>query len=775
MSMKLEKPKFTGARVSRVEDARLLRGQGRYLDDINVPGIYEIAFVRANRAAAKIISIDTSAAAALPGVKAVFTAENCAYQMDTPSFHISQSVLAKDEVRHVGEAVVAIVADNRYTAEDAAELVKIQYESMSVVLGMESALDESVRRVHSHRANTFYHNEKKTDGFDEAFAAAPHHTNVTFKTNRQTGVPLETRGCAAMPDPASDRLTVYCSHQSPHQFRTDLTQVMNLSENQVRVVVPEVGGAFGIKAMFYPEYVVVTHAAKVLKRPVKWISDRTECLLTDCHARDNIHEVDIAYDDEGRVIAVKDRVVADTGAYPIMGFPGAVGETGWATNMLPGPYKIEHVALHVDCVFSNKTPVGAYRGVGGPVGAQVQEGIMEAVALELGKDPADVRRVNFIQDSDFPYKTATGNLYDPGSYAASMERSLELIGYADFRAQQAELRKQGKFQGIGICVFVEPTAMNSSEAGSTPYEAATIRIEPNGTVTAAFGLGPSGQGHETTMAQLIADDLGIDVSDIVVLHGDTDSAPFGGGTGGSRSGTIGGGAAKLAAKEMRAKLAKLSAHLLEASEDDIELKDGKASVAGVPSKAFTMKELASIAYTEVKKLPEGMQPGLEVTMRYNPPMAVTYSNGTHVAKVEVDTTTGFVRVLDYVVVNDCGNLINPTIVEGQIHGGVAQGLGSAFLEEFKYDADGQVLNLSLADYLLPSMTEVPRMVVEHLVTPSENDGGFKGMGEGSLIGAPAALANAVTDAMAPWNVFVTEIPVRPEDVLEWVSSGVNGQ
>lgn len=768
MSINLEKPRFTGARVSRVEDARLLRGQGRYLDDINVPGMLEMAFVRSNRAAAKIISIDTSAAEALPGVKAVFTAETCNYTLDTPNFQISQPVLARGEVRHVGEAVVAIVADNRYTAEDAAELVKIQYESLPVVLGMESALGEDVRRVHDHRSNTFYHSERKTNGFDEAFNSAPHHLNVTFVTNRQTGVPMETRGCAAMPDPASERLTVYCSHQSPHQFRTDLTQVMNLSENQVRVVVPEVGGAFGIKAMFYPEYVVVTHAAKVLKRGVKWISDRTESLLTDCHARDNIHEVDVAYDEDGRVIAVKDRVVADTGAYPIMGFPGAVGEVGWATSMLPGPYKLDHIALNIDCVFSNKAPVGAYRGVGGPVGAQVQEGMMDAVAIALGKDPADVRRVNLLQDSDFPYKTATRRVYDLGSYAESMERALELIGYDQFRAEQPKLWAQGKYQGIGICVFVEPSAMNSSEAGSTPYEAATIRIEPNGTVTAAFGLGPSGQGHETTMAQIIADELGIDLADIVVLHGDTDSAPFGGGTGGSRSGTIGGGAAMLAAKEMRAKLAQMSAHLLEASEEDIEFKDGQASVAGVPSKAFSVKELASIAYTDVKKLPEGMQPGLEVTMRYNPPLAVTYSNGTHVAKVEVDTTTGFVKVLDYVVVNDCGNLINPTIVEGQIHGGIAQGLGSAFLEEFKYDNDGQILNLSLADYLLPAMTEVPRMVVEHLVTPSENAGGYKGMGEGSLIGGPAALANAVTDALRPFNVLVTEIPVRPQDVLQWV-------
>lgn len=768
MAMRLTKPRFSGGRVTRIEDARLLRGQGRYVDDIAVPGMLEMAFVRSNRAAAKILSIDTSQAARLPGVKAIFTADNCPFTLDTPDYGISQPALAKDEVRHVGEAIVAIVADNRYIAEDAADLVKVQYEVLPPVMDMEAAAQESPRRVHAHRANVFHRRDSRTDGFDEAFARAPHRARAAFRTHRQTGVPMETRGCAAMIDPASERVTVYVSHQSPHQFRTDLTGVLGLSENALRVVVPEVGGAFGIKAMFYPEYVVVTHAAMVLRRPVKWVSDRTECLLADCHARENLHDVEVAFDDDGRIVAVRDRVVSDTGAYPIMGFPGAVGETGWATEMLPGPYRIPHAHILTDCVFSNKTPVGAYRGVGGPVGAQVQEGMIELVARSLGKDPADVRRVNMIRPEDFPYHTATGQTYDPGSYGESMEEALRLIGYDEFREEQDRLRREGRYQGIGICVFVEPSAGISSEAGSIPYEAATIRLEPNGTVTAAVGLGPSGQGHETTMAQLIADEIGVDVKDIVVLHGDTDSAPFGGGTGGSRSGVIGGGAALGAAREMKAKLARLAAHLLEASEADIELKDGQAQVAGVPARGYSIRDLATIAYKDVARLPEGMQPGLEVVYRYKPPMTVTYSNGTHVAKVEVDVRTGFVKVLDYVAVNDCGNLINPMIVEGQIHGGVAQGIGSAFLEELRYDEDGQLTTLSLSDYLLPACTEVPRMRVRHLVTPSGNDGGFKGMGEGSLIGAPPALANAVTDALAPFGVLVTDIPIRPEQIVAWV-------
>lgn len=768
---KLSKPRFTGARVTRMEDDRLLKGQGRYLDDIALPGMLEMAFVRSNRSAAKLTSINVDKARAYPGVIAVFTAENCDYVMRDDKYDISQPVLAADEVRYVGEPIVAIVAENRYVAEDAAELVEIGYESLPPVLSQADALSDK-RRVHSHRPNLFEHWETITDGVEDVFASAQHRASVRFQTHRQTGVPMETRGCAAMTDPFTGRLTVYVSHQSPHNFRSDLISVMGLDEHQVRIVVPEVGGAFGIKAMFYAEYVVVTHAASVLRRPVKWVSDRTESLLSDCHARDNVHEIEVAFNDDGKILAVRDHVIGDTGAYPILGFPGAVGEAGWATDFLTGPYKIPYVSITVDCVFSNKTPVGAYRGVGGPVGAQVQEGYVDLVARKLGMDPADVRRVNMIQPEDFPYQTATGPLYDPGSYGESLEEALKLIGYDTFRSEQAAARREGRYLGIGMCVFVEPSAGVSSEAGSTPYEAVTLRFEPSGKITAATGLGPSGQGHETTLAQLIADELGVQVSDIVVLHGDTDSAPFGGGTGGSRSATIGGGAALKAAREMRGKLAKIAAHLLEASEEDIEFDDGSAHVAGVPTKGYTLAQLAKLAYTDIGKLPDGMEPGLEVVSRYRPPMSVTHSNGAHVAKVEVDIETGLVKVLDYVAVNDCGVLINPMIVEGQIHGGVAQGIGSTFLEELRYDDAGQLTTTSFQEYLMPAMTDVPRMKTKHLVTPSGNDGGFKGMGEGSLIAGPPSLAGAVSDALAPFGVFVTDIPVLPQHIIEWTKDKV---
>ncbi len=770
MAMQELKPKFTGSRITRMEDPRLLSGQGRYLDDIQIPGMLEAAFVRSNRPAAKITSIDVSNALKVPGVKAVLTGDDCPIVLYSQDLGLGQPVLAKNEVRYVGEPIVAVIAENRYIAEDAAELVRISYEAIDPVLTIQEAMSEGARQVHEGKPNVFFHQDYQTSGFDEAFANAPHRLAATFVTNRQAGVTMEARACAAMTDPASGRLTFYVSHQSPHAVRGQLSELLGLPENMLRIVVPEVGGAFGIKATLYPEYLVVATAAMKLRKPVKWLSDRTESLLADVHSRDDIHDVEVAYDGEGNIIALRDHLMAGQGAYPAVPFVGAVGETVLASKVLTGPYKIPHLSYTIDCAYSNKTPMGAYRGVWGPIASFIQEGVVDRIARAVGKDPAEIRRINMIQPEDFPYKNAAKWTYDEGSYGESMESALRLVDYENFRAKQEELRKQGRYIGVGISVFVEPTAMAASEAGSVGYEAATIRIEPTGTVTAALGLGPSGQGHETTMAQLIADELGVDISDVVVLHGDTDSAPYGGGTGGSRSGTIGGGAAIHAGRLVKEKLVKLAAHLLEASESDIEIEEGKAHVAGVPARGFTIRELAQIAYTDVRRLPEGMTPGLEVVARYQPKAPRTFSNGTHIAVVEVDVKTGLITSLDYAVANDCGNLINPMVVEGQIHGGVAQGLGAAYLEKLRYDEDGQLITTSLMDYLVPVSTEVPRMKVEHLVTPSESEGGFKGMGEGSLIAAPAAFANAVSDALAPFGVFVGELPVTPDQVLNWVNS-----
>lgn len=765
------RPQMMGARVSRLEDPRLLSGQARFLDDIQVPGMLEVAFVRSPHAAAKILSIDVEEARRLPGVYAVMTHQECPIMLwNKESYKVGQPALANGEVAFVGQTVAAIIAENRYIAEDAAELVRVEYQAIVPVLDMREAIQEEPRRVHDHAENVFFQKSRQTPGFDEAFAAAPHHVTASFRTNRQTAVTMEPRGTAAMLDAASGRLTVYASTQSPHRMREDISNLLDIPEHLVRIIVPEVGGGFGMKAACYPEDVVVAQAALRYRKPVKWISDRLESLESDVHARDDIHDVEVAFDDNGKIIAIKDHLMADGGAYPAYPWSGAEGETGLAARVLTGPYDIPYLATDIDCTYSNKTPLGSYRGVWGPIASFIQEGLVDRVARHLNLDPAEVRRRNMIRKEQFPYRNAARMIYDEGSYLESMEEALKLIGYEDFRKRQVELRQQGRYVGVGISVFVEPTAMASSEAGEVGYESCTIRIEPSGRVTAAFGLGPSGQGHETTMAQILSDQLGVPLEDIVVLHGDTDSAPYGGGTGGSRSGPIGGGAALVAGRQMRERLIKYAAHLLEAGEDDIELGDGKAWVAGVPDRSLTIRTIAQTAYMDVSKIPEGLPIGLEITGRYLPKRPVTFSNGTHIAEVEVDVHTGVVQVTRYAVANDCGRVINPTIVEGQIHGGVAQGIGAAVLEALRYDEDGQLVTTSLLDYLLPESTDVPRIDVHHIETPSEGEGGIKGMAEGSLIAAPAAVACAISDALAPFGGMVDTLPVTPDMVLKMVQN-----
>lgn len=765
--MEQGRPQWTGARVARVEDARLLSGRARYLDDLPLPGCLEVAFVRSPHAHARIRRIDTRLAQAMPGVVAVWTFSDCPVRLlQSGVYLVGQPTLADGEVRYVGEPVVAVFAADRYLAEDAAEAVEVDYEPLPAYVDLAAIVEHPEWTVHPPGDNRYVHREYATEGFDRVFAQAPHRLRVRFRTRRQTAVTLEPRGAAAVFDATSERLTFYASTQSPHRMRGDLAKFLGLSDHRVRVVVPEVGGGFGMKANTYPEDIVVAWAALRLGRPVRWVSDRMESLLADAHARDDIHDVEVAFDGEGRIWAIADHLMADGGAYPGYPFSGAVGETGLAAQVLTGPYDIPHLKTTIDCVFSHKTPLGAYRGVWGPIASFVQEGIVDRVARAVGKDPAEVRRLQLIDQ--FPYRNPAGLIYDPGSYRASMEQALKAIEYDRWREEQRRRWAEGRYLGIGISVFVEPSAMAASESGSIPYEAATLRMEPSGKVTASLGLGPTGQGHETTMAQLIADALGVAVEDVVVLHGDTDSAPLGGGTGGSRSATIGGGAALTAAERLAEKVRRVAAHLLEADYQDVVLAQGQAYVRGVPSRAVPLSEIARIAYTDVVRLGPEFEPGLEVTARYRPPLPMTFSNGTHVAVVEVDIETGLVKVLRYAVVNDCGTLINPQIVEGQIVGGVAQGVGSAFLEELVYSEDGQLTTTTLLDYRLPEATDVPPVEIQHLITPSAALGGMKGMGEGSLIAAPAALVGAVNDALAPFAVWFSEIPITPEAIVRAV-------
>lgn len=759
-------PHFVGARIPRTEDSRLLRGEAQYLDDIQIPNLLEMAFVRSPYAAARILSVDSSAAWNIPGVRAVFTFADMPFVLpqNGPS-PIDQPVLARERVRHAGEAVVAVVAESRYIAEDACEAVHVAYTPEEPVLDMQAAQKDRPRRVHDAAPNVFYHQEYETEGFQAAFDTAPHRLTMTFQTTRQTACSLETRGIIAAADPFSGRMTVYCGTQSPHRLRGDLAEMLQMEEHLLRVIVPEVGGAFGMKAATYPEYLAVVQAARLLRQPVKWTADRVESFLSDVHARDDIHDLEVAFDQRGQIIAVKDHLMADGGAYASYPFSGAIGETSLAAKVITGPYDIAHLSTVIDCTYSNKVPLGAYRGVWGPVASFVQEGMVDRIAQFLHLDAAEVRRTNLVQPNQLPYRNAAGMLYDSGSFTESFEHALAQLDYTRWRATQEQARRVGKYLGIGLSNFVEPTAMASSEAGSIGYESCSVRVEPSGTVTAWLGLGPSGQGHETTMAQVLADQLGVDLEHIVVLHGDTDAAPLGGGTGGSRSGPLGGGAAMQAGRKMRERLDVYAAHMLEAAVEDIAWEHGRAHVRGVYARHVSLRDIARIAYNDVRQIPSGLPIGLEVTERYQPPRPVSFSNGTHAAVVEVNPSTGQVTVLDYVVVNDCGTLINPLIVEGQIHGGVAQGVGAALLESLVYDDSGQLLTTTLMDYLLPSAPLVPRMRIEHLVTPSDGALGVKGMGEGSLIASPAAIAGAVNDALSPWGVSFERLPIAPRDIV----------
>jgi carbon-monoxide dehydrogenase large subunit len=774
VSVTVPTAKFFGARVRRLEDPRFLTGRGRYLDDIVLPGMLHAAFVRSPHARARIEAVDVSRALEMPGVVDVLTGAELAAAglfLQGPSMYgFRMPILAHDEVRYVGEPVALVVARSRYEAEDAAEAVRVAYRPLPPVVDMEAARRDE-ERVHAGRSNVFFRKTYATPDIDRVFAEAPVTLTARFRSQRHTAVTLEPRGCIADFDPGTKSSTFYVSTQSPHNVRTTLAELFGWPEHTLRVVAPDVGGGFGMKAAIYPDEVAVLLMSRRLGRPVKWVSDRRESLLADVHARDDLARVEVAADREGHILAVRVHIMADAGAYPAFPYTAATSETAFAAQMMPGPYRIRHFAFTAEAILTNKAPFGAYRGVWGPIASFVQEGIVDRVARALGLDPVEVRRRNMIRRDEFPWRSATGMEYDPGSYLESMEKALAMAGYEAFRERQARLRAEGRLVGIGVSVFVEPTAFAGSEAGDIPYESCLLRVEPSGQVIAFTGLGPSGQGHETTLAQIIADELGIRPEDVIVHHGDTSTAPYGGGTGGSRSGLTGGGAAKAAAVQVKDKIRRIAAHLLEASPDDIVLEDGMVFVAGVKERGLPLREVANAAYMQVGNLPEGVEPGLEALGRYRPAREITFSNGCHVATVEVDPKTGRVTVTGYWVANDCGRVINPTIVEGQIHGGVAQGIGSTFLEHLVYDESGQLLTTTLMDYLLPTATEVPTIEVAHIETPSESFGGVKGMGEGSLIAAPAALAGAVSDALAPYGAFVSELPLTPDRVLGLIEGG----
>jgi aerobic carbon-monoxide dehydrogenase large subunit len=762
--------RYTGERLKRLEDPRLLRGQGRYLDDLVLPRMLALAFVRSPHAHAAIRALDHGAARGLAGVTAVVTGADLRGSVKPLAPRLAGAgftptawpALAEGDVRFAGQAVAAVIAATPYVAADAVDRVRVEYEPRAVVADVDAALaagDVIFRRAY------------RQGDVDAVFARAPVVLRERFSHGRCAAVPLEPRGVAA--DWDGDTLTVWASTQVPSALRSALAANLGLDETRVRVIAPDVGGGFGLKTHIFPEELAVAAIARRLGRPVKWLETRREQLAAGSHAREQRMDVEVAADADGVVRGLRARAVSDAGAYHIFPLTAALEPLGSA-SILPGPYRVEVYEYEVVAVRTNKPPLGAYRGVGMTMGAFVMERLLDLVAERLGADPADVRRRNLIPRDAYPFVSASGITYDSGDFPKALEQALALAGYDALRREQAAARAAGRLLGVGVACYTEYTGMGSDvfrRRGMEDVrgvESATVTMEPDGAVRCATSFPSQGQGHATTIAQVVADCLGVALARVRLAPADTAMTPAGSGTFGSRGAVCIGGTVVVAAGRVRARLQALAAGRLEAAVEDVVLEDGRAYVRGLPDRHLTMAELAALAYSPPRGgLPRDVEPGLSATVSFDPP-GPTFSGAVHVAAVEVDAATGRVRVLRYVVVEDCGPVVNPTIVEGQVHGAVAQGLGETLQEAIVYDGDGQLLTGTLMDYALPKADDVPSFEIGHLETPSPlMPGGVKGMGEGGTIGAPAALANAVADAVRPLGVRIIALPIRPESLVSF--------
>lgn len=778
-------PRFFGQRVKRLEDPRFLMGDAHYVDDIVLPRMLFASFVRSTEPHARITAVDVSpvletegVVAALTGADIVDRALPIRSDSTMPTWQGSALLaLAADKVRFVGEGVAVVAAEDRYLAEDAAELVEVDYEPLPPVASIEVAMQPGAAKVHDDwEDNFFVKRHFESDGFEDAFASAARHQQHTYRMARHSGIPMETRGCIAQWDKAERKLTLWTASQIPHLVRTGLADVLRLPEHRVRVIAPDVGGGFGIKGHLWPEEIACALLAMETGRPVKWIEDRREHMLASVHAREHTHEIEVAYDDDGIVHALRARIYVDCGAYSMYPWTSTM-DTGMALGILPGPYRIRHYAVDAFSVSTNKCPLGPYRGVARPAACFSIERTMDAIADDLRLDRAEVRRRNLVRPEDFPYTSVTGLYYDSGSYVESLDLALEKAGYDDLRAEQARGREQGRYLGIGVTTYTEQTAHTTTEfmkrgiPMTFGFETATVRMDPSARVTVHASIHSHGQGLETTLAQIAADELGLPLANVRVSFGDTDEVIYGSGTFASRSAVLCGGATHLAAREMGSKLKRLVGHVLEAAPEDVVLESGLGFVRGSPSLSVDLVEVARWTYHNPQNLPAGETPILESTRTYDaPPGTGTFANSAMVALVDVDPETGFVEIKRLVVVEDCGRLINPLIVDGQVHGGVAQGIGSALLEAFVYDENGQMLTTTFMDYLLPGSTDVPLIEVHHLETPAPTTiNGVKGMGEGGAIGPGAVITSAVEDALRPFtDAHFNELPLTPERLLHWL-------
>ncbi len=777
--------KYVGARVRRKEDPRLITGSSTYVGDIKLPGLLHCAILRSPYAHARINGIDASAALALPGVVAVYTGEQMKKMVgpmagggggegsveEEAAENVSgkttekeqQYPLAVGKVRHVGEQVAAVVATDMYVARDAVDLIAVDWEPLPVAATLAAAMAAGAPLVYGDKADNIGLKWQKTTGdVDAAFAEAEKDgivLDLHIVSQRLAAVPMEGRAVAAMWDAWQGAMTVWSSNQNPHSVRSTIAMVLGMAEPDVRVIAPEVGGGFGVKIGAYPEDIIVAAIARELKRPVKWIESRGENMLATNHGRDQEIQVQVAARKDGTVIGLKEEITANIGAYPL-----AAGLPVLTAQMAVGTYDIKNVQINVTCVHTNTMSVAAYRGAGRPEGCYYIERIMDSVADALKLDPAEVRRTNFIPPDAFPYKTATGLTYDSGEYERSLDKVLKASNYQGLRAEQAKLRQQGRYMGIGVACYIEM-------CGFGPYESAAVRIEPSGTVTVMTGISPHGQGQETTFSQMVADRLGVDFDKIAVRHGDTANTPIGQGTMGSRGLVTGGSALVMALDKVEAKARKIAAHMLEAAPEDIEFAGGRFSVKGAADRSRTLSEVAALAYSD--KLPDDINPGLEENDFFKPP-GITYPSGAHIAVVEVDADTGNVTVQRYFTVDDCGRVISPLLVTGQVHGGLAQGIGQALWEEVLYDEQGQLISGSLMDYTVPVAKYFPQFDTDRTETPSPlNPLGAKGIGEAATVASTPTIANAVIDALEPFGIRHIDLPLTAEKIWRAMHESAN--
>jgi aerobic carbon-monoxide dehydrogenase large subunit len=690
------------------------------------------------------------------------------------SFHESEiPILAKEKVIYVGQPIAVVVGESRHAAEDGVDTIHANYEMLTPVLDVDRATSGDAPLVHASVPNNIYNHFHIVAGdIDRAFAEADLTVELEIRNGRCAAIPLEPRVLLAEWAPISREVTVWISHQAPHLFRTGIARALGVPETAIRIVSPDVGGGFGVKLVVYPEDVATIAASYLVARPVKWMSDRREDLMTTMHSREQVHRIRSAVTKDGRVLGVKVTIKASNGAYSI--WPMTAGlDSGQASENVPGPYDISAYERDVYAIATNKAPMGPYRGVGRVSACFAIERSMDEIARRLNLDPLEVRRRNVVRQ--YPYDTKAGLRFESGSSAETLDEMERILGLGELRREHLRLREQGIYRGVGLAAIVEHSALGPKEASRKGidivlgYETASIRVEPDGQLTVMVGTHSHGQGHETTFAQIAADEFGVPLEVVRVRFGDTAVTPYGLGTWASRSLVYAGGAVILASRDIKDKMVKIVAHLKERKADDLVYADGAVAVRNAPAEQISMQEIARIAYHQSTLLAEDMDPGLEVTRRYRAPDPGSFANSLHAAVVEIDAKTGAVSIRRYVVIEDCGTLVNPLIVDGQIIGGVAQGIGQALLEHAAYDEDGQPIAVTLADYLVPSCSDMPRIEIHHLETPSPLSlGGFKGMGEGGAVNPPAAIANAITDALSPFGIVVNHTPITPE----WIAMAI---